>query len=256
MTKTTPTLEGQTILVVGGSSGIGYGVALAALNDGAATVIIASSSSEKVHKACERLKAQATDRKKDSVIKGAVIDGKDLEGVDKVMKEIGTINHLIWTSGDFTKSVSDMLKGGGSSELQDRGMFDVRFWGAVQAAKSATFAPGGSVVFTGGAAYNNPIPGFALGAAVTSAVVGITKGLAVDMAPAVRVNCVAPGMIETEFFDDASQEFKEGMFKGASARTLVKRVGQPEDTAEAYLFLMKCGYITAETINVNGGLGL
>jgi NAD(P)-dependent dehydrogenase (short-subunit alcohol dehydrogenase family) len=118
MTKTTPTLEGQTILVVGGSSGIGYGVALAALDDGAATVIIASSSSEKVHKAYERLKAQATNRKKDAVIKGAVIDGKDLERVDKVMKEIGTINHLVWTSGDFTKSVSDMLKGGGSSELQ------------------------------------------------------------------------------------------------------------------------------------------
>jgi NAD(P)-dependent dehydrogenase (short-subunit alcohol dehydrogenase family) len=118
MTKTTPTLEGQTILVVGGSSGIGFGVALASLNDGAATVIIASSSSEKVHKACERLKAQATNRKKDSTIKGAVIDGKDLEGVDKAIKEIGTINHLVWSSGDFTKGVNDMLKGGEASELK------------------------------------------------------------------------------------------------------------------------------------------
>jgi NAD(P)-dependent dehydrogenase (short-subunit alcohol dehydrogenase family) len=100
MTKTTRTLEGQTILVVGGSSGIGFGVALAALNDGASTVIIASSSDAKVHRACERLKDQASYRKKDATIKGVVFDGKDLKGVDRVIKDIGTINHLVWTSGD------------------------------------------------------------------------------------------------------------------------------------------------------------
>jgi len=256
MTKTTRTLEGQTILVVGGSSGIGFGVALASLNDGAATVIIASSSSEKVHKACERLKSQATNRKKESTIKGAVIDGKDLDGVDKAIKEIGTINHLVWSSGDFSKGVTDMLNGGEASELKDRSIFDVRFWGAVQAAKSAAFAPGGSVIFTSGTAYRTPFRHFALGSAVTSTIVGITKGLAVDMAPAIRVNCVAPGWIETEFFDGASPQFIAPLFDSIKERTLVQRVGQPEDTAEAYLFLMKCGYITGETITVNGGLGL
>jgi NAD(P)-dependent dehydrogenase (short-subunit alcohol dehydrogenase family) len=122
MTKTTPTLEGQTILVVGGSSGIGFGVALAALNNGASTVIVASSSSEKVQGACERLKAQAVNRKKDATVKGAMINAKDLDGVDKAVKAIGTINHLVWTSGDSSMGGADVLKGA-TSDLKGKPSF-------------------------------------------------------------------------------------------------------------------------------------
>jgi hypothetical protein len=101
MTKTTtPTLEGQTILII----------ALASLDAGALTIIAASSSSERVHKACERLKAHAGGKK--VTVKGVVIDAKDLGGIDKAVKEVGTINHLVWTSGDPPKpGANDILNG-------------------------------------------------------------------------------------------------------------------------------------------------
>jgi NAD(P)-dependent dehydrogenase (short-subunit alcohol dehydrogenase family) len=97
MSITTPTLDGQTILIIGGTSGIGLGVALASLNAGASTVIVASSTSEKVEHAVKRLKDGAT--RKEAIIKGLVIDAKDLDAIDKSMKEIGVINHLVYTAG-------------------------------------------------------------------------------------------------------------------------------------------------------------
>lgn len=96
--RTTPTLAGQTILAIGGSSGIGFGVALAALNNGAAKVIIGSSSSEKVKNATQRLRSKTG--AKESQIDGVVIDVKDLTAVEKTIRGLGVINHLAFTSGD------------------------------------------------------------------------------------------------------------------------------------------------------------
>lgn len=83
---------------MGGSSGIGYAVALASLQAAALNVIIASSNLAKVEKAVERLKAEAQDAA--GSVKGIVIDASDLTGVEKSIKEVGTINHLVWTCGE------------------------------------------------------------------------------------------------------------------------------------------------------------
>jgi NAD(P)-dependent dehydrogenase (short-subunit alcohol dehydrogenase family) len=91
------TLTGQTILIIGGTSGIGFGIADASLQSGAATVIVASSSSAKVDKAVERLRANSSNHQ---TVKGVVIDGKDLASLEQVVKSVGTINHLVFTSGD------------------------------------------------------------------------------------------------------------------------------------------------------------
>jgi NAD(P)-dependent dehydrogenase (short-subunit alcohol dehydrogenase family) len=96
--KTTTTLEGQTILIIGGTSGIGFGVALASLNNGAAKVIVASSSASKVDNAVRLLKAQAANQKR-GVVKGVVIDGMNLVELDQSVKAVGQINHLVFTSG-------------------------------------------------------------------------------------------------------------------------------------------------------------
>jgi len=251
---TTPTLEGQTILIIGGTLGIGFGVALAALNSGAATVIVASSSVEKVNRAVERLHFQATRRQGSA--KGVVVDAKDLEDVKKAVEEVGVINHLVFTSGDMIpgllgKNITEMDVSG----MRDVGIFDVRFWAAIQAARSASFAPGGSVTFTVTSGVNSlkPYPGWVLPAGIGMATVGVTRGLAVDLAPSVRVNCVSPGWIDTESMDSMSFDVKKAALEQAAKEILVRRIGKPEDVAEAYLFLMKCGFITGQTIEVDGG---
>jgi len=249
---TTANLNDQTILVIGGTSGIGFGVALASLNSGAKTVIVASSSIEKVNQAVERLRSRTSN--KGGTAKGVVIDAKDLAGVEKIVKEAGVINHLVFTSGDMIPgSFWNDISGVDIPGMREAGLFDIRFWAAIQAAKSANFAPGGSVTFTSGVNSLKPDRGWVLPAGVGMATVGVTRGLAVDLAPSVRVNCVSPGWIDTEIMDSMSPEVKKAALEKAAKGILVKRIGKPEDVAEAYLFLMKCGFITGQTIEVDGG---
>lgn len=155
-------LTGQTIVVIGGSSGIGYGVAKAALLEHAAHVIIGSSSKDKVDRAIERLKADVANASVDGAVTGDVVDGKDTESVKAFFAKLGEVDHLVWTSGEKLhfgeKGGVNMGKGRAfvysysttriNSSTTD--VFDVRFWGAATAAKEAKIRKGGSVTLTTG----------------------------------------------------------------------------------------------------------
>src|SRR6185437_4203616 len=161
--KTTTTLEGQTVLIIGGTSGIGFGVAVAALTNDAAKVIIASSNPERVKIAVERLKSQVPGR---GVVEGVVVDGRDLVNLEGSIKQVGQINHLVFTAGGAISGAVGNIAGidvngikGKSMQsfsvivisLSEDNLFDVRLWGSVQAAKSAIFPPeGGSITLTSG----------------------------------------------------------------------------------------------------------
>jgi hypothetical protein len=103
--KTSSTLEGQTILIIGGTSGIGFGVAHASLKAGASKIFLASSSPEKVSRAVEKLKSLASAEKRTAEIVGIMIDGTDLVGVEKGVKSVGVINHLVFTGGNQMKGM-------------------------------------------------------------------------------------------------------------------------------------------------------
>lgn len=114
------TLAGQTILIVGGSSGIGFGVAKVALLDSASLVIIASSSQSKVNDAINRLTTQLQSSigasELEKRLKGEVVDASKLVEVTKLVERVGEIDHLVWTSGeglrlDFPKYNLDEHKG-------------------------------------------------------------------------------------------------------------------------------------------------
>ena len=89
-------LQNKTVVVVGGSSGIGFGVALAALQYQASSVTIASSNAERVANAVERLKAH----KLPGSVRGEVLDAKDTAAVKDFATRLGTVDHVVWTSGD------------------------------------------------------------------------------------------------------------------------------------------------------------
>jgi len=237
-------LAGQTVVVIGGSSGIGYSVAKAALLERAAHVIIGSSSKDKVENALKRLKADVANASIEGKLEGNMVDAKDTDSVKAFFENLGEIDHLVWTSGDT-------LRFDGKGLVAGKDIFDVRFWGPATAVKAAKIRTGGSVTFTTGSALLKPYPGWSLAAAVSGATDGFTRGLAVDMAP-IRVNSVCPGAVRTELFDsfppEALQQFE------ALAKVLpVRHIAEPDEVAEAYVFLMKCKYITGQRITVDGG---
>jgi len=88
-------------------------------------------------------------------------------------------------------------------------------------------------------------------ATAKNAIMGFTRSLAVSLAPAVRVNCIAPGWIRTEWGQQAREKWQERVER----ETPLKRWGQPEDVAKAARFLVSpdAEYLTGQVVNVNGG---
>lgn len=97
------TLEGKTVLIVGGSSGIGFGVAKGALLSLAEKVIIASSSQQRIDDALERLRTATVGKNLPGKVSGAILNAKEIRNVVAFFDSIGEIDHLVWTSGDALK---------------------------------------------------------------------------------------------------------------------------------------------------------
>jgi len=242
------TLEGKTIVVVGGSSGIGFGVAKQSLLSGASHVIIGSSSEANIQSALQRLQAAVAGKGAVGQLTGHVVDAKQSSSVRAFIGAVGEIDHLVWTSGD------PLRVGFPDMDLDShRDLFDVRFWGAAVAAQSAKIRPGGSITLTIGQAVARPRPTWSLMTGLVGAVDSLTRGLAIDLAPT-RVNVISPGLVRTELWDHTmSKEAQNKMFDAAAKTLPVKHVADADEIAEAYLFCMKCSYITGQRIEVDGG---
>lgn len=235
-------LSGQRIVVIGGTSGIGFAVARLAQAEGA-RVVVASSRMANVEAARERL----------SGAEGFAVDVTDERAVAQALEGLGRFDHLAFTAGDWGSGMRGTLA---ERDLdQARALFNVRFWGAAAIAKhaAAQVSEGGSITFTDGMIAHRPTKGSALSTAMAGAVEHLTRGLAAELAPAVRVNCVCPGMIRTEVWNSIPEDAREARFQQMTARQPLPRIGEPEEAAQAYLYLMKAGYTTGQVLRVDGG---
>lgn len=118
-----------------------------------------------------------------------------------------------------------------------------------QAAAPALRVSGGAIVNITDIHAERPLQGYPLYSAAKGALLTLTRALAVELAPEVRVNAVAPGPI---LWPDDGQ-LDDGSRAEIVRHTLLKREGTPEDIAEAVAFLMSAAYITGQVINVDGG---
>jgi NAD(P)-dependent dehydrogenase (short-subunit alcohol dehydrogenase family) len=235
------TLNGRTIVVIGGSSGMGLATARAAALDGA-EVTIASSRQERIDAALSELP--------DGCV-GAALDVRDETQVASVFERVGEFDHLVFTAGDaFTpRPLADLGLSDAHASLE------VRFWGAVTVIKHAAprIRPGGSIGLTTGTVGQRPIPGAALAAAGAGATEGLVRGLAVELAP-VRVNAVRAGAFRTPLWDGVPEAQREAHFARLAQGTLTKTVGEPEQIAAAHIYLMQNQYVTGTVHTVDGGL--
>jgi NAD(P)-dependent dehydrogenase (short-subunit alcohol dehydrogenase family) len=231
-------IAGGRVLVVGGSSGVGFAVARLAAEAGA-RVIIATSNAQRVAAAVERLPGA----------EGLVLDVRDAADVARAAKAVGALDHLVYTAGDW-----GAFRGGALSEMdldQARGRLEVRFWGALRViqAVSPGMSPDGSITVTSGLLAHRPRKGNLLATAGGGALEHLTRALAVDLAP-LRVNCVCLGLIATEVVDAM---MTAEMAQGWTARQPLPRAGDPAEAAETYVHLMRATYTTGQVLHVDGG---
>jgi NAD(P)-dependent dehydrogenase (short-subunit alcohol dehydrogenase family) len=170
--------------------------------------------------------------------------------VAEALAGVGELDHLVYTAGD---SVAPRPLEQVSME-EARSLFDVRFWGAVAAVKHAAprIRAGGSVVLTSGTIGVRPAAGAALVAGGSAAIEGLTRGLAVELAP-VRVNAVRPGAIRTPLWDAVPEPRRTAVLGALAERTITKTVGQPDQIAAAHLYLMDNHFVTGTVLTVDGG---
>jgi NAD(P)-dependent dehydrogenase (short-subunit alcohol dehydrogenase family) len=234
------TLAGKRVVVLGGSSGIGLATAQAAAKNGA-SVVIASSRKARVDEALATLPTGT---------EGHALDLANEPSVKSFFAALGPFDHLVFTAGEALRIGA--LKETDIAEARD--FFDVRFWGAYTAAKygSGNIRSGGSIVFTSGQAGVRPRAGWSLGASVCSAMEGLARALAIELAP-IRVNIVSPGMVKSPLWAHIPEGDREALYRQTGEKLPVGHVGDGAEVARAYLYLMEQTYGTGQVIRVDGG---
>lgn len=234
------TLKDKRVVILGGSSGIGFEIAAEAAREGA-KVVIASSNEERVGAALAKLPAEAV---------GQVVNLGDEKSIAALFGRLGPIDHLVYTAGEQLKLSSLAAQDIAAA----RDFFTLRYWGAYAAAKygSPNIRKGGSIVFTSGIAGARPNAGWSVASSICSAMEGLTRALAVELAP-IRVNIVSPGVVKTPLWAGMSETDREALYEQTAAHLPVGHVGEPQEIAEAYMYLMRQTYGTGQVIVADGG---
>jgi NAD(P)-dependent dehydrogenase (short-subunit alcohol dehydrogenase family) len=228
-------LAGKTVVVVGGSSGIGLATAELAKAEGA-DVVIASRNKDRLAAAAEKIGARPM-----------VVDVTDDASVAALFKACGTVDHVVVTaaqlrSGPF-KSVS----------MDDvRATMEGKFWGAWRVARAAEIRAGGSLTLVSGFLSIRPRPNSAIVGAANGAIESLARSLALDLAP-VRVNAVSPGIIDTPIRAAMPEAARQELLARTAAALPVGRVGTGEDIARQILAFMTIGFMTGSVVYLDGG---
>jgi NAD(P)-dependent dehydrogenase (short-subunit alcohol dehydrogenase family) len=184
-------------------------------------------------------------------------DVRDPEAVRAAVDEIeGTFGRLdavvANVGGALGASLADM------APAQWAKMIDLNLTGSYNVARAAhplLQEAGGAVVFISATAAQNPAPGFGAYGAAKAALEHLTRSLAAEWGPEVRVNCVSPGLVRTDGAMKALFRGSEDLLAKTGRAMAVGRVGEPEDIAWAchYLVCPASSYISGAVLVVDGG---
>ena len=242
-------LKNKVAIITGGSRGIGFATADRFLQEGA-TVILAASTPESAEKAVRQLR----EKHPNATVAGISPDLASLESVRSAFREAtakyGCVDILVNNAGvsestpfmQYTEEAFDKVM-----DLNVKGVFN-----ATRAASECMVARGSGVILSTSSMVS--IYGQAAGIAYPAskfAVNGLTVSLARELGPkGIRVNAVAPGITETDMMRAVPKEVIDPMI----AQIPLRRLGQPEDIANAFVFLAseEASYITGVVLSVDG----
>jgi NAD(P)-dependent dehydrogenase (short-subunit alcohol dehydrogenase family) len=234
-----PQLSGQTVVVIGGSSGMGLETALRARAEGA-DVIIAGRDPGRLRHAATELGARDS----------AVVDAADPAALGRFFDGLPTtIDHVMATAGrPYYARLADLDH---ARAVRD---FDEHQWLAITVAKHAVgrVRPGGTLLFVGGTGGRHPAPGQALMGAGTAALPALVANLALEIAP-VRVNLIAAGFVDTPLSASLLGDELERRREHLRATLPIGRVVGPADIAALAVHIMTNSALTGATYDIDGG---
>ena len=240
---TSARLDGLTVLVIGGSSGIGYEIARQA-SEGRARLIIAGRDPVKLAEAAERL---------GGAVQTVAVDAHDGAAMESALSDLDVVDHVVSMVGD---SMSGPFLTTDPETM--RHVLHSKFWSNWIISRSAVgkIRDGGSMTFTSGTGAR---PHEASATYVANlGVSALVQGLAYELAPRVRVNAVAPTFMgaATSFWRDVPATELERTQAEFAELVPLKRLGTPGQVASAYIHLITNDFITGQVLPVDGGVML
>jgi NAD(P)-dependent dehydrogenase (short-subunit alcohol dehydrogenase family) len=234
-----PELLGQTVVVIGGSAGIGLETARRASLEGA-TVILTGRNRERLEQAALELGAQRT----------AVFDANDATQLESFFQDLpGPIDHVMVTAGaPHYRSPLEIPPEEARHDLTEHLLL------ALNVARSATgkVKPAGSLIFMGGTGARRPKPGLAIVSTVTVAFPVLIANLALELAP-IRVNLIAAGFVDTPLSASLLGENLDKRRDELRATLPIRRVVGPADVAKLAVHIMSNTALTGATYDIDGG---
>ena len=231
----------DTIVIIGGSSGLGLAVAGRCLAEGA-RVVIAGRSQQRLDEASAGLGHPGR-------LSAVQADIGDRAQLASLFGAASRLTHLVVTAADLPYGPAVTL-------TEDSMLRAVRskIVGPLLAAQLAAprMAGGGSITFTSGIAAYRPAPGGLLAATVNGALESMVRALALELGP-IRVNAISPGWVDTPVWDQiATPDAKQARLAEMAGRLPGGRLGRPADIANAVSYLIGDGLVTGTVLHAEG----
>jgi NAD(P)-dependent dehydrogenase (short-subunit alcohol dehydrogenase family) len=234
-----PELLGQTVVVIGGSAGIGFETARRAHAEGA-KVILTGRNREPLQRAAKDVEALST----------AAFDATDPAAIEQFFADLpATIDHVMVTAGrPHYGRLLDMDFEQARRALDEHPL--QMLWVARNAVHKVR--PGGTLVFMGGTGGRRPSIGLGIVPTVTAALPALTASLALELAP-VRVNLIAAGFVDTPLSASLLGDDLENRRNHLRATLPIRRVVGPADVAALAVHIMSNTALTGATYDIDGG---
>jgi NAD(P)-dependent dehydrogenase (short-subunit alcohol dehydrogenase family) len=234
-------LQDQRVLVVGGTSGMGLGVAQAALDAGASVIVAGRRP------LAERRGLDAPEAR----LRHALVDVTDEASVRALFDDVGGLDHVMVTAAPSPGSWGPFLD---RDVTQIRRYLDDKLIGNLACARYAAprLRPGGSITFLTGVAAVKPRAGMVMVSVAFAALEALSRALAVELGP-LRVNTIRPGFIDSDMWSFLDEQAREQLRAKVRSTFPVQRTGAIEDIGHAAVFLMTNPYVTGAIIEVTGG---
>jgi len=235
----TPTLQDQTVVLIGGSAGIGLETARLARAEGA-EVILTARNPERLEAAAQEVGARSS----------AAFDATDFDRLSAFFDNLpAPVDHVLLTGpGPYYAPLPEFEMAEARRDLESHVLLPI------QIAKLAPgrVRPGGTLLFMGGTGGRATAPGFALISALTAAGPAMVRNLARELAP-VRVNLIAAGFVDTPLSASLLGDQLEARREQLRSTLPVGRVVGPADVAALAIDLMANTALTGATYDIDGG---